>query len=258
VLCFATTGVGPFGVGDAPALLHRTFRQDPDLTAVADPVLRDLIAAGLRKDPAQRPTPAWLLSTLARPEAGLGWLPAPLADVVLHQAALRPPAPATVPPPPYASWGRRLAAALIDGLFIVLPIFCYIAYLFAVLWARENITALNRGVSISTIRATIPIVAFGCLITFFVLLIRTLVREGRTGQSPGKRLLRIELLDARTGRPVGVGRALVRRLAHVLDSLPCYLGFLWPLWDTEHQTFADKLVHTVVLDRPGRGPAMGG
>ncbi|MFB9838208.1 RDD family protein, partial [Actinoallomurus acaciae] len=203
----------------------------------------------------RRPPPAWLLSTLGRPEDGLGWLPAPLADVVLRQAALWPP-PATAPP--YASWGRRLAAALLDGLFVVPPILCYFAYLFAVVWARENITALNRGVAISTTRATIPIVAFICLITFFVLLVRTLVREGRTGQSPGKRILQIELLDARTGRPVGVGRALVRRLAHVLDSLPCHLGFLWPLWDAEHQTFADKLVHTVVLDRPGRGPAMGG
>ncbi|GAA4520421.1 hypothetical protein GCM10023191_097360 [Actinoallomurus oryzae] len=258
VLCFAATAVGPFGVGDVPLLLHRTFHEEPDLTAVADPGLRDLIAAGLHKNPAQRPTPAWLLSALARPEDGLGWLPAPLADVVLRQAALRPPAPATAPSPPYAPWGRRLAAALLDGLFIVLPILCYVAYLMAFVWGRENITVLNRGVAISTIRATVPIVALACLITFFVLLVRTLVREGRTGQSPGKRLLRIELLDARTGRPVGIGRALVRRLAHVLDSLPCYLGFLWPLWDEQHQTFADKLAGTVVLDRPGPAPGMGG
>lgn len=41
--------------------------------------------------------------------------------------------------------------------------------------------------------------------------------------------------------------AFVRALAHFLDALPCYIGFLFPLWDAKHQTFADKLCSTVVL-----------
>jgi hypothetical protein len=40
--------------------------------------------------------------------------------------------------------------------------------------------------------------------------------------------------------------AFVRDLAHIVDSLACYLGWLWPLWDAKRQTFADKLVKTVV------------
>jgi eukaryotic-like serine/threonine-protein kinase len=120
VLCFAATAAGSFG--DVPTLLHRTFHEEPDLSAVADPVPRDLFAAGLRKDPAQRPTPARPPVTLGRPEDGLGRLPAPLTDVVLRRAAVRPPAP----PPPYAPWGRRPAAALLDGLLLILPILCVV------------------------------------------------------------------------------------------------------------------------------------
>ncbi len=42
----------------------------------------------------------------------------------------------------------------------------------------------------------------------------------------------------------------LRDLAHVLDSLPFYIGWLWPLWDTKRQTFADKVVKTVVVTVP--------
>jgi uncharacterized RDD family membrane protein YckC len=50
-----------------------------------------------------------------------------------------------------------------------------------------------------------------------------------------------------TGQPVGVGLAIGRYFVHILDALPCYLGFLWPLWDSKRQTFADKILSTVVV-----------
>jgi len=254
VLYFAATGRGPFGSGDIPALLYRTRHQEPDLNAIADPELRRLITDCMRKDPALRPAPAQLLGALARPENGLGWLPAPLVDAVHHQATITPPAPQTAPPPQYAPWERRAAAALIDGLTIGAPLVFIPAALLAYILVRENFPWLTRNVPIWMFHAAIPIVDFAALIIFVVLLVRMLVREGRTGQSPGKRMLHIEVVGKESGRPIGVGMALVRRLAHVIDALPCYVGFLWPLWDPEHQTFADKATHTVVLDAKLIGP----
>jgi uncharacterized RDD family membrane protein YckC len=32
-----------------------------------------------------------------------------------------------------------------------------------------------------------------------------------------------------------------------VDAIPFFIGFLWPLWDRRRQTFADKLLGTVVL-----------
>ena len=49
------------------------------------------------------------------------------------------------------------------------------------------------------------------------------------------------------GSYVGGGTAFLRELAHVIDGLPCYLGYLWPLWDDKRQTFADKICSTVVV-----------
>ncbi|WUN50496.1 RDD family protein [Streptomyces sp. NBC_00306] len=36
----------------------------------------------------------------------------------------------------------------------------------------------------------------------------------------------------------------------VPDSIACYLGWLWPLWDAKKQTFADKVCNTVVVKVP--------
>ena len=91
------------------------------------------------------------------------------------------------------------------------------------------------------------------------------IRQGRTGQSLGKSLAGTKLVDEHSGRPLGPGRAFGRLLAHFLDSLVCYLGWLLPLVDRRRQTIADKLADSIVLahdDEPdgwssGRGGLSG-
>jgi len=76
-------------------------------------------------------------------------------------------------------------------------------------------------------------------------------REGATGQTPGKRIVGIRLLKEQDGSTLGFGLALGRRFAHALDSFACFIGWLWPLWDPKNQTFADKLVRSVVIKDQG-------
>ncbi|MFI0450210.1 serine/threonine protein kinase [Actinomadura sp. 6N118] len=54
VLAFAATGRHPFGEGPADALGYRVRHEDPDLTGVPGSLL-SLVAAGLEKDPDDRP-----------------------------------------------------------------------------------------------------------------------------------------------------------------------------------------------------------
>ena len=42
--------------------------------------------------------------------------------------------------------------------------------------------------------------------------------------------------------------AFVRNLCHIIDGAICYIGFLFPLWDAKRQTFADKILATVVVE----------
>ena len=71
--------------------------------------------------------------------------------------------------------------------------------------------------------------------------------EGRTGQTVGKRALGVRVLDARTGTPIGVGRAIGRHFGKIISAIPCGLGYLWMLWDPNKQTWHDKMVGSYVV-----------
>jgi uncharacterized RDD family membrane protein YckC len=70
---------------------------------------------------------------------------------------------------------------------------------------------------------------------------------GTKGQSPGKIALKISVVRDADGQLIGFGTAVLRWLAHILDAISIGIGFLWPLWDAKNQTFADKVVGTVVI-----------
>ncbi|MFF8840645.1 PQQ-binding-like beta-propeller repeat protein [Streptomyces sp. NPDC015130] len=63
VLVFAATGHGPFGSGSPADLLYRVRYAEPDLTGVPEALL-PILTACLAKDPAARPTTAYLTAHL--------------------------------------------------------------------------------------------------------------------------------------------------------------------------------------------------
>ncbi len=93
------------------------------------------------------------------------------------------------------------------------------------------------------------LIALGYLAAFGLQLWNRVFRQGRTGQSWGKKIVGIRLVAEHTGQPVGAGLAFGREICHVLDGF-LYLGYLWPLWDDKRQTFADKICSTVVVRAP--------
>jgi uncharacterized RDD family membrane protein YckC len=97
------------------------------------------------------------------------------------------------------------------------------------------------------------LILFG-LVTYAVFWIwNVCIKQGRTGATIGKGVLAIRLLGY-SGQPIGAGLSFVRQLAHFLDSIACYVGWLWPLWDARKQTFADKIMSTVVVNVSSPGP----
>ena len=71
--------------------------------------------------------------------------------------------------------------------------------------------------------------------------------NGATGQSVGKRLTGLVVVSEESGQLIGGGMGVVRYLAHFVDSIICYIGWLFPLWDAKRQTLADKIMTTVCL-----------
>lgn len=86
--------------------------------------------------------------------------------------------------------------------------------------------------------------AFGYLGLFAFVIWNSCYRQGVTGQSIGRRVARTKLVKIETGAPVGFGTALLRQICHVVEF---GIGYLWPLGDKRRQTFADKIVGTLVV-----------
>lgn len=130
--------------------------------------------------------------------------------------------------PELAHWGLRLGGFIIDGLILMVP------YMVAI---------IGGGVG-DAVGAVLAVIGFVAMIA---VALWQCYQEGTTGQTVGKKAVGIRLLREADGRPLGFGMAFVRRLAHFLDSVACYIGWLWPLWDSKKQTFADKVCSSVVV-----------
>jgi len=131
--------------------------------------------------------------------------------------------PPAGPPVVYANWGQRVGAYLIDAI----PV----AVLYFIGFATRNTVLI----------LLLVLVALG------VQIYNRWIQAGRTGQSWGKRALNLRLISDKTGEPIGAGMAFVRDICHIVDSIICYVGWLFPLWDAKRQTIADKIVSTVVV-----------
>ncbi|MFE3636807.1 RDD family protein [Streptomyces sp. NPDC059168] len=131
--------------------------------------------------------------------------------------------------PQYANWGQRFLSKLIDMILY------FVAYV--------PLAAIGA-------KAGAPIITLVGFLLGIGVLVWQVIQEGRTGQTVGKKALGIRTLKEDTGQPLGGGMAFVRQLAHIIDGLPCYLGYLWPAWDSKRQTFADKVCGSIVIRNP--------
>jgi hypothetical protein len=50
--------------------------------------------------------------------------------------------------------------------------------------------------------------------------------DGTTGQSAGKKVLKIRLVREETGQPIGILMAFPRDICHIVDSIICSIGYL--------------------------------
>ncbi|VEG51031.1 RDD domain-containing protein [Mycolicibacterium aurum] len=87
-------------------------------------------------------------------------------------------------------------------------------------------------------------------VTFLLMAVNRLVLPIVTGWTLGRALFAIAVRIGADGAAPGVVRLAVRDIAHLLDTASLFIGWLWPLWDRRHRTFADLLARTEVRRVP--------
>lgn len=133
-----------------------------------------------------------------------------------------------------ASWPARAGAFAIDvlapaGLIVALGLLAWSVPLYAWSWWVCTVAAAVVGIAMLINRIAMP--AF-------------------TGWSLGRSVFGIRVVSS--AGDAGLLRLLLRDFAHLLDTAAVFVGWLWPLWDSRHRTFADLLTRTEVrcVDQP--------
>jgi uncharacterized RDD family membrane protein YckC len=136
----------------------------------------------------------------------------------------------------YAGFATRTLAFALDAAIIN-----------AVAWAVAAVVALCLSLlevpdTVTTALAVTGAgVAIGWTIAYFAFF------WSSTGQTPGNRVLGIQVVGAQGAEPVHAGRAVLRVFALLLSALLLCLGFLMILVDAQRRALHDHLVGTVVI-----------
>ncbi|WP_431679017.1 RDD family protein [Kitasatospora sp. KL5] len=150
----------------------------------------------------------------------------------------------------YAGWGSRVAAYIVDYLIVGVPAMIFYAIGGAIGVSKAECTVDPVTYATSCTGGGISPVGLIVMGIGWLLAIAgglwLIYNEGTTGQTPGKKMVNIRVLREADGQPLGFGMAFVRKICHAVDGI-CCLGYLWPLWDAKKQTFADKIMSSVVV-----------
>ena len=146
----------------------------------------------------------------------------------------------------YGGFWRRFFAFLIDKAII---------YAFSINICVVVILAVGLGSDMRTIMSSTPqeisgrIGAFMSLCVFLSLLtdmIYFTLFHGIAGQTPGKMLFRLQVIEA-SGVPITKGTAFLRWVGYLISGLFFFLGFLWVAFDRKKQGWHDKIAMTSVV-----------
>ncbi|BBX19283.1 hypothetical protein CRI77_00190 [Mycolicibacterium duvalii] len=122
-------------------------------------------------------------------------------------------------------------------------------------WAVDVLTPLGVAATMALLALSAPadgwarwVFTVGFALAVLALPANRLVLPVATGWTLGRALVGIAVRRpaGSAGREVGLARLTARELAHVLDTVALFVGWLWPLWDRRKRTFADLLARTEV------------
>ena len=140
----------------------------------------------------------------------------------------------------YAGFWIRVGASIIDSILIIMITY---PLLFAIYgWAGLDYgTAMQSSGFINILLTWIfPVAA---VIWFWV----------SKKATPGKMLLSLQVVDAKTGNSLTVGQSLLRYIGYFVSAIPFCLGLIWVGFDSKKQGWHDKIAGTVVVRSKQRG-----
>ena len=135
----------------------------------------------------------------------------------------------------YAGFWIRVGAALIDTvllLLILMPILTAI-------YGKEYWMGESSGAGIMDI-------VFNYILPAVVVIVFWVYKSA----TPGKMILDLKIIDAKTGGKPTTGKFILRYLCYYVSTIPLMLGLIWVGIDKKKQGWHDKIAGTLVIKQP--------
>ena len=140
----------------------------------------------------------------------------------------------------YAGFWIRVVASIFDAILIMTITYPLLVMIYG--WSYFSVDSpLIQGPADFLISWIFPMVA-------------TIGLWMAIDATPGKIAIKARIVDARTGRKISFGQALLRYLCYFLSAIPLGLGFIWVAFDEKKRAWHDLLAGTVVIRSTERGP----
>lgn len=153
----------------------------------------------------------------------------------------------------YAGFWIRFVASFLDTLFLALPLAIVIYFVSDGAWFdfaqyQQNIAYAMSG-NASKALATQPQTSFKWELLFeiSVLLVTLLFWKKWRGATPGKKVVHIKIVDAKSLQEIDNKQAITRSLGYIISTLLFLVGFLMVAFRTDKRGLHDLLAGTVVI-----------
>jgi uncharacterized RDD family membrane protein YckC len=141
----------------------------------------------------------------------------------------------------YAGFWIRVAAKLIDGLVMAIPMLLVMGLIFYAMW--DGISSSRSGGMPPRFEILINVLQ---LVSILVGAVYNTFMIGRYGATLGKMACGLKVIVA-TGDKVSYPRALGRHFAEMLSGLICYIGYFMVGFDDEKRALHDHICNTRVV-----------
>lgn len=137
----------------------------------------------------------------------------------------------------YAGFWMRVVAGIIDTVLLLIVTTPLLFLIYGKAYFLKDIDSpMIAGTADVLINWILPIVL---IIAFWTL------KQG----TPGKILLKMKIVDAKTGGCPTMTQWIIRYIGYIPATLVLFLGLFWIIWDEKKQGWHDKLAGTVVIFR---------
>lgn len=157
----------------------------------------------------------------------------------------------------YAGFNDRAFASVADVALCLMLFYQPMYYLAAMIFGPERAHQLYSlsGLTMTTEQQAAMVNAPGYISAYlanslmqaFILGSIFIVVWSYSAATPGKWLLRMRIVDEKTGLRPTRRQFIIRFIGAILASLPFMLGFLWMAFDKKKQGWHDKMAGTVVV-----------